>query len=513
MALRPMTLQHGGSSGTSDVWAPIDGSLNAPVIAAGAQFPTLLNAYGGTGVRNRNIGTPFQPPWRVPGVDYAVGINDSARPLRSVTGGGLPAGASYASNTVTITGNNVTLDGWDFSVSGGVNLDIVGDSATIKNCFFQAGVNMTGDAILVEGGGNTLIEYCEFNGTGSSFPPSLCVAMPITDGTVTCMYNYIHHWNDDSFRVESFDNPTGAPQNRRFIIKYNVMFSNGYTGVHNDQMQTVNASFTLLDMSFNLMYQPTPVGGLPTETTGFRNSDLDFAGCECQGGHATYNVYIGKGSPSNITFSQIFAISGTTSGTNHFAAVHDNYIDGTGLQNTASVFTTAGQGQNPVQVLCVTQHDNWDMAGVFPTNSHNPTGYLTSNMTGGPEFTRPNAPTLSTATKSGANVAVTGTVPAVPTGGFSSPGYLVQVWALDLPWQNSSSIGTLNGLPTTPFLVDWTHIVAPGGSFSFTTAGQTLPAGNHTIAVTVTDYGNNPTDDSLNNWNMSTYSNSIAVTI
>ena len=103
-----------GSSASRFMWdldpqgtvSSIDGKKRAPIRTA--QFPTLLNKY-----RSR-------PPWNVAGVDYAVGYA-AGTVLKDPMTGALPAGVTRdsANHTFLITGNNVVISGWDFSLEGG----------------------------------------------------------------------------------------------------------------------------------------------------------------------------------------------------------------------------------------------------------------------------------------------------------------------------------------------------------------------------------------------------------
>src|SRR5712671_4610896 len=109
----------------SSDWASIDGSLNAPV--GSPQYPNLLDASSATNGLGRNLAT--RPPWKVAGVDYHVGIDRNLYPtnanLKDPTAGGLPSGVSFAGTTVTVTSTSpVTLDGWDFGVSNGLQIFI-----------------------------------------------------------------------------------------------------------------------------------------------------------------------------------------------------------------------------------------------------------------------------------------------------------------------------------------------------------------------------------------------------
>src|SRR5215472_296742 len=104
-------------------WGLLDGSLNAP--PGTPQFPNLLDV---NSPLTQKFGRTLKarPPWKVAGVDYHVGIDRSIYPtnaslkdpntiLNTISG----ASGNNTSKVVLVNGNNVTLDGYDFSLNGG----------------------------------------------------------------------------------------------------------------------------------------------------------------------------------------------------------------------------------------------------------------------------------------------------------------------------------------------------------------------------------------------------------
>ena len=107
----------------------VDGKKGAPVRAA--QYPTLLDKY-----RSR-------PPWNVAGVDYAVGYA-AGTVLKDPMTAALPAGVKRdsAHHVFLITGNNVVLSGWNFSLEGGWQvLATNANNPIIENNYFKIGAN------------------------------------------------------------------------------------------------------------------------------------------------------------------------------------------------------------------------------------------------------------------------------------------------------------------------------------------------------------------------------------
>jgi hypothetical protein len=129
---------------------------------------------------------PVRPPWNVAGVDYAVGIPDGIK-LKIPGVDPLPAhcypsitGVGTKINDINCQqdhGEGITFDGWDFTVNGGVYLNItwaVTGPVVIKNCKFAYGPNFApggpfgnkGQIILVSDAGSLLFQnnYVDANG-------------------------------------------------------------------------------------------------------------------------------------------------------------------------------------------------------------------------------------------------------------------------------------------------------------------------------------------------------------
>src|SRR4051812_26172243 len=94
-------------------------------------------------------GYAARPGWDVAGVDYAVGIPTGAvlKDPASISMAGVSVDAN--AHAVHVTGNNVTLSGYDFSGGGGWTVYVdSGTNITIQNSNFLVGANHQ-DPILV----------------------------------------------------------------------------------------------------------------------------------------------------------------------------------------------------------------------------------------------------------------------------------------------------------------------------------------------------------------------------
>lgn len=155
-----------------------DGSQNAPI--GNAQLPRLLDVYS-----NR-------APWKVAGVDYAVGIDRSLYPLdanlKDPSSASLPSGVTRdgASKVFTVSGNNVTLDGWDFSLNGGWSV-LPNDCSnlTISNCNFKVGSTL--NRFVVTGNIGTFVNGLTLKNNvfdGNAIPIVATTASSTASGTV-----------------------------------------------------------------------------------------------------------------------------------------------------------------------------------------------------------------------------------------------------------------------------------------------------------------------------------------
>ena len=92
-------------------------------------------------------GYSVRPAWQVAGVDYAVGVPTNITLKDPTVAANLPSGISIdaTNHVVHITGNNVTLNGFDFSLHGGWSIDVASGvtGTTIENCNFSMGASET----------------------------------------------------------------------------------------------------------------------------------------------------------------------------------------------------------------------------------------------------------------------------------------------------------------------------------------------------------------------------------
>jgi hypothetical protein len=143
-----------------------DGSANAP--AGAPELPNLLKGYAA------------RPSWMVAGVDYSVGVPQglALKNPTSISMAGVQVDA--ANHTINITGSNVTLNGYDFSLNGGWQINIASGASntTVENSNFKVGSNELVPITTDNNAGNLTVLNNTFDG-GSQ-----------TNGAAWAMVNY-----------------------------------------------------------------------------------------------------------------------------------------------------------------------------------------------------------------------------------------------------------------------------------------------------------------------------------
>ena len=246
----------GGDTATSSDQTLVtsdDGFAGAP--SGTIQFPNLrtLNTYAAT------------PPWKLAGVDYAVGIPSSvtlADPnTLSISGVTRCAIGACSGNTrpyIQITGNNVTVCGYDFSMNGGWQVEITtGSNATICDNKFAMSADNQPAPILMDGSGVGLTLYQNQIDGGSHFPLNAALVDLLPTGSGG---NYVIYYNYMKTPGVEFIQ-TGANANTTFnslIVKWNMFYdtcANAGADHCDEYLQTGADNYTNYYWGFNTFYQ------------------------------------------------------------------------------------------------------------------------------------------------------------------------------------------------------------------------------------------------------------------
>jgi hypothetical protein len=309
----------------TDPWINIDGRLLAPVKPA--QFAGLLNIYHPVGTsdgrylwpsltsKQPSTGNLMQPPFHVPGVDYAVGIRPSALPLKdpqTIT----DPNVTVNPTSIRITGNNVTLQGYDFSLAGGYDVNPQAANTTFLDCNFKVGTN---DKICIYANGGSpsglKVMYCEMDGSFTDTTPSTLIGNNGPD--LTLRYCLIQNSNGDMINSDF----GGA-----IDIRYCVIKDNGTTGSHPDVLAIGSQNYGPNVFNFNLIYQTNN----PSVTGGSQGVFWDgiLTWSLVQTTESAYNVIISL-NPGAAAMGPWFDVFSTNLAAGATASVHDNYGDPT----------------------------------------------------------------------------------------------------------------------------------------------------------------------------------------
>jgi hypothetical protein len=283
-------------------------------VAAVTLFRTMLNGYAA------------RPPWNVAGVDYGIGI-PTGTTLQDPTAGGLPSGTTLnaSAHTITVTGANVTLNGFDFGLHNGYQVIVAATGTTIKNSHFLVGTNQGSQGTVLSAttacSKLTLLNN-EFDGANIAVTAQLGTTIAILcSGSLTVKYNYFHNSGGDMIDIGNSDSAEVD------VIRYNLFKDIGVNTAHADTLQWYDSTIgSGSDVGFNTVYQtvnqPGAGNGLlvelsegPTATmTGLdehNNTAISLAACDtCNWGVGFYD---------------------DDGGTSDHVSVRNNYIDPTGI--------------------------------------------------------------------------------------------------------------------------------------------------------------------------------------
>ena len=275
-----------------------DGSTGAP-----AGTPVLPNLLAGYAKR---------PPWEVAGVDYAVGVAAGTTLLNPTTISMTGVSVNTSSHVIAITGNNVTLNGFDFGLAGGWGI-VIGSGATntvIENSNFLVGANNQVPINASAGSGNLTVQGNTINGGGGTSGVVWALISYSGSGTFVAKYN-----NFSNAPADAIDFNSGTMTT---IVEYNVFQSLGSApGSHADAVQYVGVKSTNSVIAFN------------TITSGEEGIQLAAQnGSTLTNSTIENNVIVAKGPSVSISYS--IAVQQASGNTVNGVVVDSNYIDYTG---------------------------------------------------------------------------------------------------------------------------------------------------------------------------------------
>jgi Bacterial Ig-like domain len=278
-------------------------------MADAPEFPNLLQGYA------------VRPPWQVAGVDYYVGAPSG--PLLDptlISRAGVSVDTS--SRTIFISGNNITLSGYDFGLHNGYQVVITGNNDTVTNSNFALGTNTGADLISVSGS-NAVISHDTMQASTDAGTESSLISFT-GSGSITLDSNYFHDFPQHILECSQGSGTT-------FSVSYtNNLIYNGHPQPgpdHLNYLQFGGGHATLVDVEHNTAYQTSDSGG---EMWQF----YDNFGGSIDNSILAYNTAMAVG--GNGSFEQGsqmgFLIHGgfdTTYPSANPGVAHDNYFDPT----------------------------------------------------------------------------------------------------------------------------------------------------------------------------------------
>jgi hypothetical protein len=245
-----------------------DGSAGAPV-DGNQQQPNFFKTYAPQNGQTYVT----RPPWNVAGVDYPVGIPAANFPLKSFVTGSLPAGVSYdaSSNTLTISGPNVTLSGWDFGINGGVYTEVsasaTGNLAIINSNFLNGSRSSAQYFwIFVDAGCTANFSFLNNVVNGQAAQGLLQPYQVIgNQGTGNLTVQYCA-FLDMNARALVFPNDGGTGVGGNTNIQFNYFEGQNYNSGLHGEWTSINGGGSVarcqsINISFNTFLQPANFGG------------------------------------------------------------------------------------------------------------------------------------------------------------------------------------------------------------------------------------------------------------
>ncbi|MBN8968255.1 MAG: hypothetical protein J0G95_07310 [Rhizobiales bacterium] len=261
-----------------------DGSAHAP--ACTIQHPSVLTRYR------------VRPDWRVAGVDYCVGYA-AGTVLKDPATISMPGVSVDARNqVVAVTGNDVTLDGYDFSTGGGWSVFVQAANTRILNSKFVIGARDNPPIYSNPANGapsNLYVGYSVIDGNERS--PGYGGLITMVGRGLTVEYCWLKNAGGDMIQQHH----TGG----NVVVRYNLIEQGGLApGAHGDYTQFLGSPITT-----TIIYNTTIQNGGATQ--GFMTEYVTSG----EIGHNTM-----MGSVSYFVSVDISSIVTTFT-------VHDNYFD------------------------------------------------------------------------------------------------------------------------------------------------------------------------------------------
>jgi hypothetical protein len=242
-----------------------------------------------------------RPPWKVAGVDYYVGVPTELTLKNPSTIS--VAGVKVGSRSITITGNNVTLDGYDFSgwmvVTSGANTRLINS----KFDGVEPGGTQSSVISGLPGSSNLYVGFSTIDGlSGAGGRAEFLVEMEGPGLTVE--YSWLRRSNSD---IIGRHGKSGGG----IVIQNNLIEQSGMTpGTHGDYLQVYGPTLDSISILFNTAVQN---GGTTQGFFADNTKTAEIAGNTMIG---SVNYWVSGSGPD----TKLTTLTGPF-------AIHDNYFD------------------------------------------------------------------------------------------------------------------------------------------------------------------------------------------
>jgi hypothetical protein len=222
------------------------------------QYPHLLSGYAATIDGPKGLGC------KVAGVDYRVGV-PAHQVLRDPANGDLPPGCRFSNHFVACAANNTTIQGWDFTLHGGLQLMVANgvQGTTIEANRFAVGANCLAPIRLLGPAGTTRITHNAIDGGGAA-----CgtlgdgLSADVFAGRAASGASVVFEWNEHVNIGEDGINFTGPAEGVMTIRdRFNFIARQGWRG-HPDGIQLVRGGFANSVLAHNTYWNPLHAGGV-----------------------------------------------------------------------------------------------------------------------------------------------------------------------------------------------------------------------------------------------------------
>jgi hypothetical protein len=286
--------------------AQATGSINGAPAANSSRGP-------GSVLMDLLKGYPTRPPWKVAGVDYPVGVPTGVvlqDPFKIHATG---VSINPAAHSISISGSNVALNGYDFGLDGGWSVTIVAGAkgTLIENSRFQVGQNKLVPLQASVGAGSVTIRNNTFDGGGGEDNAIYALATYNGSGTFIAENNIFKNAPADAIDFNAGTMTT--------IVRRNLFYNLGTTsGSHPDSVQYVAVNSDKIVIAYNTIFQPNPSGMEGIQLAAQNGSTLANAVIE-------KNVIIAT--PGSLKMSYSIAVQQAAHNTVRSVRVRGNYVD------------------------------------------------------------------------------------------------------------------------------------------------------------------------------------------